>query len=76
MPLNRENSMRILSKVLRLLTHRREVVVEKTVLSAEEYEALERSLPNTVQCDTPEAYAYRLGVQHVLQRLRTGWVTR
>lgn len=43
-------------------------------LTTEEYEKLEKILPNTSPPSTADEYAYRLGVQHALKVLREGFV--
>ena len=53
--------------------------VHKTVLRLDQqaYRDLEKQLPQPVvgQNDNPQSSAYRLGIQHVLQKLRDGFVT-
>jgi len=50
--------------------------VEHHVLSQEQYSALEKSLPGTglMHGESGEQYAFNLGVQHALRKLREGYV--
>lgn len=56
-----------------VVTVYRDEVRDVVRLQPDEYLKLEQRLPNTHRADTPEGYAYRLGVQHALKLLREGW---